>query len=317
MTKQRLVIGPVTISIRNSAFSALSVWRRSLAFQPKRFLICTLNGDTEKVDRQIKQLGAFLSTRSGCEEVIAYHLNSILPFQLVDLIRVVGEAKCKAFEVDTRAISLQMFSSAIGIYQPWAKRPLYLPSISVFCIFYRRLSPRNWANLLSDLYLPALQSLKIDSQVPMSALGPFLARHPHIQKLRFRGTLTSTMEISKVYLHLPTLRRLQGPLPQVLGVLKSLSSPPTFDKLYIDTVTNLPYPEFVRDVSLCLALCRGPLALKIGFQPLSGCTDNILKELCSPLRRTRRTQRCAGVREMSFRVVDVCEEATHVYILYV
>jgi len=317
IARQGLSISPKCLSISRDAFSALRVWRRSIAFAPKQFIFCTFAFDITEANSQITHLRAFLLTCSPQPESLEInimHMSYLEINKLIPLIEVIDRVGCKSLEVDARATALSYEGppSSSRAYNFSVPR-LHLSWIGNLHLNYRRLPSTGWAHLLDHLNVASLHTLTIDGKVPMSALTQFLDRHKHIQSLRFRGISLSTTTPTTHLLHLPSLNSLRGSLPHVLAFLRCLSPPPALQCLHIETVTDLPYATFVHNVHSCLELCRGPLELRIGFHPSEPSRQFTKNLRCIPTyRRTQATPEFATITSICFTVRDISDQAIQV-----
>lgn len=306
--KQGLCTSQTSLSISGHAFSALGVWHRSAAFEHKQLIFCTFDVDIAQANSQIAHMRMFLLTCSSQPASIDMEICYMTYLdinQLLPLIGAADRAGCKSFEVDAKAPA--------SCSDVWSRSRVQLLQIGDLHLNYRRLSPAGWEFLLDSLDAPSLRALTVDGKVPISALTSFLLRHPHIDSLRFKGVSTFPITLTTSSLHLPALRSLRGSLPNVLGFLQCLSSPPSLKSLKINTVTDLPYPTFLHKVRLCLELCRGPIELHIGFhpsEPFKQFTQNLRLITCR--RRTRITAELALVSSTCFTVRDISDTTVKV-----
>ena len=249
-----------SLIVCGEGFEVLHMWRRSPDFFTVPILFCEFDFvDVSLAVLQMQRLRKFIESLPLGSQQIFNHvcLSNFETTKLqycLDLLRTVGETGCHA--ITTTGLAFQDAFTEGGE----AHHRIFLEGIQELCLENCQLSHPQWMNFLSKLHIVSLRELTITGKTSMVAVYHFLSQHPDICVLRLQGTAKDLPPPSP-RLRLPSLRSLHGSSSQILHLLQSLTSPPYLDELVI--ACNSPALSLLDEVTHCLAMSRGSLALEI------------------------------------------------------
>lgn len=302
-----------SLTVRGEGFKVLRMWHRSPDFSALPMLFCEFDfTDVSLAMSQMRWLQKFLkSFPSGSQpifdDVCLNNFETVKLQHCLDLLRTVYEAGCHAVTMTGLA-----FQDACTVEKKKADSRILLEGIRELGLEYCLLSPSQWTNFLSKLHIPSLRELTIAGETSMVAVYHFLRQHPDIHDLRLRCT-AKDVPPSSCRLRLPLLRSLHGSSSHILHLLQSLTSPPSLDKLVIESNSHTSLQHNALDeVTRCLAMSEGSLALEIRLLSKEVSVAELTRaNICAPTAKVL-TLPCT-VSTLYIEFEDACDESILVH----
>jgi hypothetical protein len=272
-----------TVSVRGEAYKALDVWRRSPGFSTtSKRLDCSFSLDSECAALQVALLhGCFNAIPSYpwtfFDRVRLTHVQTKNISDLLRLVRAAAAATvCSEFTISGfschKAISAthgrakkgSRGKKVVAVLRS-SGNPIVLNSVQVLRLTRFSLSPSEWDDFLSSLYLPSLHVLEIWNASSAIAIFRFLQRHPNVRDVQFFRSQWEAATLSLDYLSLPHLQTLHGYLYQTVYILECLLLRPSLSDLVIEAnpLTDLRQGKFFDEVVRCLTMCQGSPTLQL------------------------------------------------------
>src|SRR5882762_2020558 len=195
-----------TVSVHGEAFKALDIWHRSPGFSVLKQLDCSFSLDLGCAASQVAFLHHCLNTVPSYlwnffNYVCLADVQTITISSLLHLLSaVVSATVCSEFTVSgfccpkvicgVAAIhgrALKVYGRPgknMGVASKSLETPIFLDSVQILWLTRFSLSPSQWDDFLSSLYLPSLRVLEIWGASSAMATCRFLQRHPNIRQVR-------------------------------------------------------------------------------------------------------------------------------------
>jgi hypothetical protein len=318
-----------TVSVHGEAFKALDVWRRSPGFSVSKRLDCSFSLDLGCAASQVAFLHSCLNTVPSYpwnffDYVRLADVQTITISDLLHLLRaVVSATVCSEFTVSGFSCPKVICGVAaihgrarkvygrrgknVGAASKSLETPIFLDSVQILRLTRFSLSPSQWDDFLSSLYLPSLRVLEIWGASSAMATCRFLQRHPNIRQVRLVRSQWEVATPSFDYLNLPLLRTLHGYLYQTLHILECNLSRPSLHDLVIEAnpLTDVRQFKFFDGVVRCLTMCQGCPTLQILLPKRSRLSALTLEGVRARAARKLRSTELPEIESLCIGFVDM------------